>query len=510
MQQTPAIYARQSIDKKDSLSIEGQIKECEYVLRGEKAVVFRDKGYSGKNTDRPALKRLIQEISLGHINKVVVYKLDRISRNITDFYKLYETMEKNGCEFVSASESFDTSNAMGKAMMGILAIFAQMERENIQKRVKDNYYYRTSHSGSWAGGPAPYGFKNGRTKEGKPTLIRIEEEVKAIECAFGLYYGVAHLSLGEIARYLNDNGYKPRKSKTFTSSTVSKILQNPVYVVADELLFSYFKKRKIKFLNSQENWDGTTSCHIIGKRVGNSNIRSYTSLKDQSVYLTNFEGFIPSQQYVGVQERLGENQQITRNNVNGALAELGGKLKCKECGYAVKSYSRSTNDRPYLDCYGNRTLHICEAKFNKVNFYALQEAVGVEIQKQLDSLHGVWLERLKVVEQTEMEIAKKKELRDKLLESFGESEIGTRAITDKVEKLQAEIDDLEYKHNLASRSTTTLQLFLEFNETLKDNVAMGVKYIDLHPYQKREIIDIMINKIYLTNDINDFEIEWKL
>ena len=76
-------------------------------------------------------------------------------------------MEKNKCEFVSASECFDTSSAMGKAMMGILAIFAQMERENIQKRVKDTYYYITAETGSWAGGPAPYGYKNGRNEKGK-------------------------------------------------------------------------------------------------------------------------------------------------------------------------------------------------------------------------------------------------------------------------------------------------------------------------------------------------------
>ena len=319
MMKETAIYARQSIDKKESLSIEGQIEQCKILLKGNIPSIYKDKGYSGKNTERPDLKRLINDIKLDRIGKVIVYKLDRISRNITDFYKLYEIMEQHKCQFVSASESFDTSSAMGKAMMGILAIFAQMERENIQKRVKDNYYYRTATTGSWAGGPAPFGFANGRNEQGKPTLKVIENEKEAVELAFALYSGLEHCTLGEVARKLNEGGFKPHKRDVFDSVTVSKILQNPIYVKADKLLYSYFKKRKIKFLNSEDDWNGTRTAHIIGKKVGNANIRSYTTMEEQSVYLTNFTGYIPSVQYLSVQDRLAENQQITRNNTMGLL-----------------------------------------------------------------------------------------------------------------------------------------------------------------------------------------------
>ena len=81
-------------------------------------------------------------------------------------------MQEHNCDFVSATEPFDTTG-MGVFLMGVLALFAQLERENIQKRVKDNYYYRTATTGSWAGGPAPFGFKNGRNEDKKPTLIPI-------------------------------------------------------------------------------------------------------------------------------------------------------------------------------------------------------------------------------------------------------------------------------------------------------------------------------------------------
>lgn len=504
-----AIYARQSVDKKDSLSIEGQIEQCKSVLFNTPYIVYSDKGYSGKNTERPDLLRLIQDIELDKIKKVVVYKLDRISRNITDFYKLYEVMEKHKCEFVSASECFDTSSAMGKAMMGILAIFAQMERENIQKRVKDNYYYRTAETGAWAGGPAPYGYMNGRNKDGKPTLIKIPKEIEAIEFAFALYEGIEHCTLGEVAWNLNQRGYKPRKKPVFDSSTVSKILQNPIYVCADSLLYSYFKLRGIKFLNDKKDWTGYTSAHIIGKR-NNANIRSYSTLEEQSIYLTNFPGFIKSVHYIAVQDRLSENQQFTRNNTRGALEELGGKLKCKSCGYAIKSYSRSTNDRPYLDCYGNRTLKICKCKFNKVNFYELQDIVGNEIQKQLDKLKDTVRAKIKVAEKMTADIDKKKEQLDKIILKFSEDEITAKAIERTVKTLQKEIDELEYKQKMSLGSSATLEIFFKHNLLLKERLVKGVEYIDLYKEEKREVINLLIDKIYLTNDINDFEIVWKI
>lgn len=505
---TEAIYARQSVEKKDSLSIEGQIKQCEVMLKSNSPLVYKDEGFSGKNTDRPALKQLIQDIELGKIEKVIVYKLDRISRNITDFYRLYEIMEKNKCEFVSASECFDTSSAMGKAMMGILAIFAQMERENIQKRVKDNYYYRTAETGSWAGGPAPYGYKNGRNEKGKATLIEVEEEIEAVKWAFALYYGVEQCTLGEVAQNLNIRGYKTKQGKTFTSSSVSKILQNTIYVKADNLLYKYLQAKEINFLNEEKEWQGNTSAHIVGKRVGNTNIRSYTDLKEQSVYLTNFEGFIESYHYIQVQQRLAENQQFTRNNTLGRLEELGGKLKCKKCGYAVKCYSSSTNDRPYLDCYANRSLHICDAKFNKVNFYKLQEKIGEEIQKQLNNIFVLFEERVKTVFEVSEKIESKKAKIDLLIREFSDDE-SKELIKEQVRKLNKEVIELELQREIARKSVSSVELFLKHNLTINIENERII-YEDLNTEQKRAVINVMIDKIYLTNDINDIEIVWKL
>ena len=155
-----AIYARQSVDKADSLSIQGQIDLCRRET-GANAKVYQDKGYSGKNTNRPAFRRLMADVERGLIGKIVVYRLDRFSRSIADFGRLWETLSRCRVEFVSIHETFDTSTPMGRAMLNIIMVFVQLERETTAQRVKDNYYQRAG-LGAWPGGPAPYGFQLGK------------------------------------------------------------------------------------------------------------------------------------------------------------------------------------------------------------------------------------------------------------------------------------------------------------------------------------------------------------
>ncbi len=132
-----AIYARQSVDKKDSISIESQIEFCKYELRGGNCKEYQDKGYSGKNTDRLQFQMLVEDIKRGLIARVVVYKLNRISRSILDFANMMALFQEYNVEFISSMEKFDTSTPMGRAMLNICIVFAQLERETIQKRVQE-------------------------------------------------------------------------------------------------------------------------------------------------------------------------------------------------------------------------------------------------------------------------------------------------------------------------------------------------------------------------------------
>ena len=151
-----AIYARQSVDKKDSISIEAQIEKCVFESAGD-YIIFSDKGFSGKNMNRPSFKKMMSLIKKGGINRIIVYRIDRISRSIADFSGFWQILEKNGVDFLSVNERFDTSTPIGRAMLYIVMSFAQLERETIAERVRDNYYARLKR-GVWTGGTPPLGF----------------------------------------------------------------------------------------------------------------------------------------------------------------------------------------------------------------------------------------------------------------------------------------------------------------------------------------------------------------
>ncbi|WP_322020235.1 recombinase family protein [Clostridium butyricum] len=133
MNKKSAIYVRVStshqIDK-DSLPLQRKdlINYSKLILGIGNYVVFEDAGYSGKNTDRPAFKDMFNRIKEGEFSHLLVWKIDRISRNLLDFCSMYDELKKYNCTFISKNEQFDTSSAMGEAMLKIILVFAELEK----------------------------------------------------------------------------------------------------------------------------------------------------------------------------------------------------------------------------------------------------------------------------------------------------------------------------------------------------------------------------------------------
>ena len=119
-----ALYARKSIERENSISCETQIEYCKSVIkpdeRSEKTIEFIDNGYSGGNVDRDGFQKMMRQIERGKISKVIVYRLDRISRSLSDFVGILETLKKHNVQFVSSQESFDTSSPYGEMIVKIL------------------------------------------------------------------------------------------------------------------------------------------------------------------------------------------------------------------------------------------------------------------------------------------------------------------------------------------------------------------------------------------------------
>jgi site-specific DNA recombinase len=118
---------------------------------------YDDGGFTGGNTDRPALRRLLADVEAGRVDCVVVYKVDRLSRSLLDFTRLMEAFDKHRVSFVSVTQQFNTATSMGRLVLNVLLSFAQFEREIIAERTRDKMA-AMRRKGKWAGGVPPLGY----------------------------------------------------------------------------------------------------------------------------------------------------------------------------------------------------------------------------------------------------------------------------------------------------------------------------------------------------------------
>jgi site-specific DNA recombinase len=184
---------------------------------------------SGKDTDRPGFQDLLSAIRAREIDLVVVYRLDRLSRNVRDIYDVLDAMRKHDVGFVSISEGFDTTTAMGRAMLGVAAVFAQLTREMIAENVKDGLM-RRAESGKWNGPKwnPPYGYRyvTGGTIEPVPEQAAVVRDIFR-------WFTESKWGTSKIARYLNTQGVRRecgmKGSGQWHQSKVWETLQNPVY-----------------------------------------------------------------------------------------------------------------------------------------------------------------------------------------------------------------------------------------------------------------------------------------
>lgn len=381
-----AIYARQSVDKTDSISIESQIEICEKEA-GKNYKVYSDKGYSGKNTDRPELVNLMDDICLGKISKVIVYRLDRISRSVLDFSSMIQIFQKHHVEFVSTMEKFDTSSPIGNAMLMIIMVFAQLERETIQQRIIDAYKSR-SEKGFYMGGNIPFGYTLGNvTIDGVRTkmYIPIEEEIQYIRKMYKIY-SHPRASFGDVVSYLMKSKTKTRDGKDFSRQHVRDIIINPIYARFDISLYNFFNSNGVRFVNPKSDFIGVNGAYLysdVNKRKAKS-----ASLKGLLLVLAPHEGIIDSTTWIKCRRKCMNNAAIAKP-MRAKATWLAGKIKCARCGYALiakkEKYmsvrkGEEVTKRYYL-CSHKYAAHSCS--FPSLNADVVDELVLGEMKKKI-------------------------------------------------------------------------------------------------------------------------------
>lgn len=373
-----ALYVRVStryqIDK-DSLPFQRKkLKEYCKFLGIDEFVIFEDDGYSAKNTDRPHFQEMMNRVRSGEFSHLIVYKVDRVSRNLLDFAAMYQELKDRKVTFISMNEQFDTSSAIGEAMLKIILIFAELERNMTSERVTGIMLDR-AENGLWNGARMPVGYRwNGETKFPEPD----PEERKIVQFIFDEYERTR--STMKVTRYLNNNHVKSKRGGQWTSKLIHDIIRNPFYIGT----YRY---------NMREAGRGP--------------------LKPESEWIVrknNHEGIISEEQFVRCNRIMDENASTRDSSDLRArkyVHTFSGHLVCGKCGanmIASKDRARANGFRPsmyrcaqrskMLDCDNSKTIN--ESYIGPFIFNYVANLARIQKNSdQIDSLEKLQKELLK-------------------------------------------------------------------------------------------------------------------
>ncbi len=508
-----ALYARQSVEKKDSISIESQLEFCRYEARGDVCTEYTDRGFSGKDTNRPGFERMMHDIRAGKIKRVIVYKLDRISRSILDFAAMMEEFQAYQVEFISTTEKFDTSTPIGRAMLNICIVFAQLERETIQKRVTDAYYARCRR-GFYMGGRVPYGYRLiDIVKDTVHTSMyeEIPEESTQLKLIYSMYADKNN-SLGDIVRYLNKHQIKNLRGSNWNTARLSEMLRNPAYVEADIDVYRFFQSQGANIYNSASDFMGYNACFLY-KGAG-SGTRKQSDLAGREIVLAPHRGFIPSKVWLACRTRCLNNRQSTKT-CKPKNSWLVGKVKCGRCGYALTIRKAKTKWGRYFVCSQSGKHGSCKGAGGTIYADALEEYMLGAIKEKLAELladrerllkkaKGIERERNSIDKEEQKKMAKKcrvtqiEEEIEKILEKVsGSSEVLIKYMDEKVARLDAE------------RRALQDEIAEIYALEEKRQKMMDIKAWDILAFEDRQtVVDVLIKVIRIAD--GSAEIVWRI
>ena len=405
-----AIYSRKSKYTGKGESVGNQIELCRSYVHlhvgaeeAENAVIFEDEGFSGGNLDRPAFKQMMQAVKQHQISAIVVYRLDRISRNVSDFAGLIDELTHLDVDFISINEHFDTSTPMGRAMMYIASVFSQLERETIAERIRDNMH-ELAKTGRWLGGKTPLGYcsesEETVTVEGKKKkaykLKLVPEEAETVRRIFELF--LASQSLTATEADLLKHHVHTKEGNEFTRFSIKAILQNPVYMFADEAAYRYFSEKEMTVFADEADFNGKNGMLAYNRtdqKKGQTTVN--LPVEEWIVTVGKHPGIIPGTDWAKAQELLTQNKSKAYRRPRNNQALLTGLLYCT-CGNRMypKLTKRTTkNGEPiysYVCRYKERSKGaLCHQR--NVTGNILDCAVIEEI-KHLEEDKGTFLREL--------------------------------------------------------------------------------------------------------------------
>lgn len=426
--------------------------------------VFTDGGYTGSNMERPALQEMIKEIKKGNADIVLVDKLDRLSRSQFDtLYLIKKVFNEYNCAFVSRAESFDTSSSFGRAMVGILAVFAELERERIKERMKEGKEGRAKE-GKYKGGVVPIGYSYDSVTG---TLIVNKYEAMQVKEAFQLF--LKGHSINSIAKILNEKGYR-HKYGSYKKASIDYMFKNTVCIYAGYLKYN------------------------------------------GEIYKGQHEPIIDEETFQEIQKKMKERD---RNNEKYKIGHryssiLGGLIWCGHCGGKYGWFKNGRGSSYYM-CYSRSksSRHMVKDPNCKNKSYRseiLEEIILNEISKlksdtsYIDKLH----ESVDTAEK-QTEIQKRVETLEsqisKMMDLYSLGGIDFEVVKVKIETLQLEkkslLDELEdieiEQQSMSKEKVIELVDAIEMTKQAGDNKTLNAIIKELIDYIVIEGEEIVIN-----------------
>ena len=437
--------------------------------------IYIDPGYTGSNMDRPGLQAVIRDVEDGKIKKVVVYKLDRLSRSQLDtLYLIEKVFLANGADFVSMTENFDTSTPFGRAMIGILAVFAQLEREKIKERMAMGKEARAKE-GRWHGGatqPIGYGY-NTQTDE----LVVNDYEIMQVRELYELFLG--GMPLRTIEKLFLEKGYT-HKHGVWHPWTMRRVLRSKLYV-------GYIKHRN-------EHYPGL---HVA--TIDEEQHKKAVALLDNRLEQFKAMGLKPGKQ----------------------STYLGGLLRCTHCGgkYTKTLNSRYREGKPkvyWYSCYSRakksqKMIKDPNCKNKNWHMIELDELVFNEIRKLAthpEEIHkAIDAKNKRLATDDKIAIIKKQidsidDQISRFMDLYGIGKFTIDQVSAKVDPLNDQKIALERElYDLTNTAELTVEETLTIVESFGD-------ILDRNDFNEiRLTVETLIDHIDLDND--DVTIHWK-
>lgn len=519
-----AIYSRKSKYTEEGESIETQIKMCiEYaknILNITEYEIYEDEGFSGGNTNRPKFKQVIEDIKQHKFTHLICYRLDRISRNVADFTTTLELLNEYNVSFISIKEQFDTSSAMGRAMMNISATFAQLERETIAERIKDNLR-ELSKTGRWLGGPTPLGYKSievenddSKGKSRKKHILSIDEDnSNIVTMVYDLF--LKYKSFNTVSLYLENHGIYSRKGKVFSRQLVKQMINNPVYCIADKKILNYFKKHGCEIYKESyiDNFKGIMPYNRRDKKG------AILPIENWIISIGDHPGLIDSDTWIECQNIAAEIKDVASNRqCTSEHALLSGLVICSHCGSGMaprKQVCKSANGEKimyrYYSCNlknkagsrcDNTALNAYDAEdyvINKIKSMTRKDILSlylnsnekskikVDNNKTIEALK----EQISINEKSISTLVRKIAVLDenidtnKIIQESYEKEIIT--LSNDISELKSKIKSLEAENNEFENETNNLFKIIE----TFDNFKRFFDYTDNFEDKKRLIQSVV-------------------